>query len=280
MIVLEAWPAASVDARDDDPVRRLKSARNIVLTTTAELPAHIDQRNIRLSQPSPSLVAALRAGKDHQWLLLHNRSLHADVSTTVQLRESPPHASLLDLRTGQRLAVKYQSAIDVKIPPYGLWALHLTPTQPQVNRVPNFRASQPIPSAWEISKATDDTAETFEHITSRTTLEDWRNWSGLAAYAGTLRYRSTFNLNELRGAIALDAGRVEEVADLFVNGQRLGPRLHPPYRWDITSAVKPGRNELWLDVTNTAFAKWPDSFSHGDAASGLIGPVKILRETP
>jgi hypothetical protein len=125
----------------------------------------------------------------------------------------------------------------------------------------------------------DDTGEKFEPAGRRAVLEDWRHWPGMKSYSGTVRYRATFELGTLRGAIGLDAGRVEEVADLFVNGQRIGTRLHPPYLWDITSAVKPGRNEFWIDVTNTAYARWQDSFSHGDAASGLIGPVYIVRES-
>lgn len=289
VIVLEAWPTASVDARADEAVRlavtRLKAAKNVVLTATAELPAHIGLRNIQLGRTGPSLVAALRTAKDHQWLLLHNRALQGEVAARVRLRESAPHASLLGLSTGQRLGVKYERAgsgldIDVTIPPYGLWALHLTPMPQEVRRVPEFRRSEPIESEWDISKAVDDSGDRFERLAARTSLEDWRTWPGLATYAGTLRYRATFELKAIHGAIGLDAGQVEEVADLFVNGQRLGPRLHPPYTWDITAAVKPGRNEFWLDVTNTAFARWPEGFSHGDATSGLLGPVKILRETP
>jgi hypothetical protein len=63
-----------------------------------------------------------------------------------------------------------------------------------------------------------------------------------------------------------------------VNGQRIGTRINPPYLWDITFAAKAGKNDIWIDVTNTAYARRPDSFSHGDAVSGLFGPVRIVRE--
>jgi hypothetical protein len=93
-----------------------------------------------------------------------------------------------------------------------------------------------------------------------------------------VRYRAKLSLGSAPGgALALDAGRVEEIAELTVNGKRLGVRLHPPYIWDIASAVHEGENEILVDVTNTAFARWSDPFSHGDAVSGMLGPVQLLR---
>lgn len=287
VIVLEAWPAASTDGRDDETVSlavsRLKAAKNVVLTTTPEMPAHLGQRNIQLSRTEPALMAALRTGQDGGWLLLHNRSLQGEVAARVNLRESPPHAALLDVSTGQRFSVAYERAgsglsIDVRIPAYGLWVLHLTATPSKVDRMPVYRQSEPVAAEWEVSKAVDDSGEKFERIGPRAALEDWRTWPGMGSYAGTVRYRATFNLQAVGGAIGLDAGRVEEVADLYVNGQRIGARINPPYLWDITFAMKAGANEIRIDVTNTASARWPDSFSHGDAASGLLGPVRIVRE--
>jgi hypothetical protein len=54
-------------------------------------------------------------------------------------------------------------------------------------------------------------------------------------------------------------------------------RIAPPYLWNISDFVKAGRNVIEADVTNTARARWTDPFSHGDAASGLFGPVTLLR---
>ncbi len=288
VIVLEAWPGASVDGRDDDAVRqavsRLKASKSAVLTTTPELPAHIGRRNIELDSTGVRLMAALRTGKDGQWLLLHNRALQGEVSTRVRLRESRPHASLLDVASGRRLRVRSTRVgagldIDVRIPAYGLWAVHLTDTPQQTVAMPEYRRYEPIQAQWDVSRAVDDTGGNFERMGPRSVLEDWRNWPEMSSYSGTVRYRGAFELKTAGGAIGLDAGRVEEVAELVVNGKRIGTRIHPPYTWDITSAVHPGKNEFWLDVTNTAYARWKDAFSHGDAASGLFGPVRIGRET-
>ena len=51
--------------------------------------------------------------------------------------------------------------------------------------------------------------------------------------------------------VFLDLGRVMNLAAVTVNGQTLGVLWHPPYRLDITAALKPGANSLEIAVTNT-----------------------------
>jgi hypothetical protein len=111
------------------------------------------------------------------------------------------------------------------------------------------------------------------------TLEDWRRWPGLETFAGTLRYRCALRLPGLQPgeALGLDAGAVDEIAELWLNGRSAGVRIAPPYVWEITALARPGENTIELDVTNTAQARWSDDFSRGDAVSGLLGPVKLLR---
>jgi hypothetical protein len=127
------------------------------------------------------MMAALRIGKDEQWLLLHNRALQGEASARVKSRESALHASLLDVSTRRRLRVNYARVgggleIDVRIHPYGLWALHLAATPPVASRMPEFQSSESVAAEWEISRAVDDSGKKFEPIGPRSALEDWRNW--------------------------------------------------------------------------------------------------------
>ena len=77
----------------------------------------------------------------------------------------------------------------------------------------------------------------------------------------------------------LDAGRVGEIAELFVDGRSAGVRLALPYVWDITTLIRPGRATIEIDVTNTARSRWSDPFSHGETESGLLGPVSLRKAT-
>ena len=48
----------------------------------------------------------------------------------------------------------------------------------------------------------------------------------------------------------LDLGDVENLADVAVNGKSLGILWKAPYKVDVTSALKPGSNQLTIKVTN------------------------------
>ena len=285
VIVLEAWPQASVDARGDQRVKaaieRLKASR-AVLTTLWDLPTQFPLKRVEAVPLMGSVMTALRRAKDAQWLILHNRSLSGTASGRVALTGTPRHAALYDPAGGGYRPVGHRVAdgrlvIDVVLPPYALWCVRLSDELPPLQKVPAYQVTETPPLTWQVSRATDDTASQFEAVGQKSELDDWRRWPKMESYAGTVRYRTTLKLSAASGsAIALDAGRVEEIAELSVNGKRLGARIYPPYQWDITRAVRAGENEITLDVTNTAFARWKDSFSHGDAVSGLMGPVRIL----
>jgi hypothetical protein len=88
---------------------------------------------------------------------------------------------------------------------------------------------------------------------------------------------------------------------VYVNGRRAGSLWHPPYRIDISPFVHAGENSLEVRVYNTAinllagepprdytalYAKYGKRFEPQDmnnlkpVPSGLIGPVRLLRESP
>jgi len=141
-------------------------------------------------------------------------------------------------------------------------------------------------------------------------LTPWNEYAekGIKYYSGTATYRRTFELDEAAalGLIRLDLGKVCNIARVRLNGQDLGVVWTAPWTRDLTGRVRPGRNELEIDVTNVwanrligdaalapdqrrtktnvgYFAKKPKKMRawQGYAAqdplqpSGLLGPVQI-----
>lgn len=90
-------------------------------------------------------------------------------------------------------------------------------------------------------------------------LEELVSWNyhadpGVRFFSGTALYSKTLNVpaSSLRAdrRVYLDLGTVCVMARVKLNGRDLGILWKPPYRVDITAAVKPGANELEISVVN------------------------------
>jgi len=119
---------------------------------------------------------------------------------------------------------------------------------------------------------------------------------GTRYFSGTATYTRTLSVPSLaRGRrMVLDLGDVREIAEVVVNGRTLRTLWMPPYRLDVTDALRRGRNTLSVKVTNL----WVNRLI-GDAQpnavkitttylptyrpdaplrpSGLIGPVLLTQ---
>jgi hypothetical protein len=132
-------------------------------------------------------------------------------------------------------------------------------------------------------------------------LEDWtkRPEQGIRYYSGTAVYHKVFDLPPAAAAgteskrLFLDLGTVKELAEVRLNGQSRGVVWCPPWRVDVTGAVRERDNRLEIEVVNF----WPNRLI-GDAdvpperrrtatnitkftadsplmESGLLGPVSL-----
>jgi hypothetical protein len=250
-----------------------------------ELPSVLDGLSpVVMSPPTTTLMNSRRETPDGEWLFLHNRSLTDTVRGQLRLRGGRGQVARYDPEEDKYFVIRNRQRetgleIETEIPPYTLEVLRVSRQLPKLQAPPNFRIAQEIHGPWQVSRATDDSGNHFEPVGEHPTLEDWRRWPGLETFAGTLRYRCALRLPGLQPgeALGLDAGAVDEIAELWLNGRSAGVRIAPPYVWEITALARPGENTIELDVTNTAQARWSDDFSRGDAVSGLLGPVKLLR---
>jgi hypothetical protein len=72
-------------------------------------------------------------------------------------------------------------------------------------------------------------------------------------FTGTATYRTSFNLsakNLGQSRIWLNLGEMNDIAELMVNGRKVGVLWYPPYRTDVTQFVHKGRNEIAVAVTD------------------------------
>lgn len=157
-------------------------------------------------------------------------------------------------------------------------------------------------------------------LVSWTELEDAEGYSGVGVYRRTIelgpewfgkqrRVYLDFGEGKATGPVPQPVGRgggyaapweapVREAAVVLVNGQRVGAVWCPPYRVEVTSALRAGRNEIEIQVGNTAmnamaaralpdyrllWLRYGRRFEPQDMErvralpSGLLGPVRLYR---
>ena len=123
---------------------------------------------------------------------------------------------------------------------------------------------------------------------------------GIRYFSGTAAYTNTFTLGKAQlkncKRILLELDDVKNLAEVYVNGQKITTLWKRPFTADITRAVKAGKNRLEVRVTNL----WPNRLIGDEQPdvtkrityvqmpfyqvnapllpSGLLGPVSIVGE--
>jgi hypothetical protein len=215
--------------------------------------------------------------------------------------------------TGERrLAAAYeartgQTIVPLDFAPYGSWFVVFRAPATQHPARANSNSTTFIPLAeisgsWTVRFDTNWAGPASVEFDS---LVSWteRSEPGIKFFSGTAVYEQAFKLSpavisDRQSAVYLDLGNVRELAEVKVNGQSCGITWTPPFRVDITAAVRAGENKLEVEVVNF----WPNRII-GDAAlpqeqrltrtnirkltpdtklmdSGLLGPVKLMRGPP
>jgi hypothetical protein len=95
------------------------------------------------------------------------------------------------------------------------------------------------------------------------TLDKLISWSdhpiaGVRYFSGTATYEKDLDISADRltagRELWVDLGKVDEFAEVSLNGQAFGVLWKPPFRVNLTSAARPGLNHLVVKVTNL----WPN----------------------
>jgi hypothetical protein len=83
-------------------------------------------------------------------------------------------------------------------------------------------------------------------------LTDWSAHPepGIKYYSGTATYACKFQISELSSRSFLDLGRVEVMAEVTLNGKKLGILWKPPYRVEVTGVLQRSENTLEIKVVN------------------------------
>jgi hypothetical protein len=256
-------------------------------------------------KPDTTMLFVHRALPDSDLYFVNNRN-DRDEDVEATFRVSGREAEIWHADTGLREPASYRIAGDRTTVP-----LHLDPWDAVfvVFRKPAAQPSRTIPAPVERPIATIAGSWNVRFQAGRgapetITLDALRSWSesadaGAKYFSGTAAYTRTVDAPAewfAQGArLWIDLGDVKNLAEVSVNGTALGIAWKRPFRVDVTSALKPGANQLEVKVTNlwvnrmigdrqpnasTKYTFTSPVFYKADSPllpSGLLGPVRILQ---
>jgi hypothetical protein len=201
-----------------------------------------------------------------------NTSNHP-VRTRAQFRQHAKFAESWDPFTGQTSAVANASDIDISLKPYESRLILFSDSPAKAS---SLSTANPATETIDLSSGWKLNFAGLNHTVHMATLHSWSDDDAFKYYSGEVTYEKTLELPDRlsRSSLLLDFGEgtpvpkpdplpefnmraylespVREAAEIYINGQRAGVVWHPPYTLDLTSFLKPGKNELRIVVGNTA----------------------------
>jgi len=120
-------------------------------------------------------------------------------------------------------------------------------------RVPALPALLPIDGPWQVAfpaQGIPAQGAAYDRLGSWSESDNKQ----IKYFSGTAQYSINFDVPPAligpNKVLDLDLGNVQVMANVTLNGKKLGLLWKPPYRIDVTNAVKSGFNRLTLNVTN------------------------------
>ncbi len=200
---------------------------------------------------------------------------------TATFRTGARSAQRWDAMTGSTAPVAVAEAagsgrarVELALAPYESTVIVFPSGTAHQTRGPVRRGAVPPPldlsRDWHVSFGPGQPAESWPALRSWTDEERTRYFSGVASYTKTVSVPPgllargigvTLDFGEarpipqggpkVRHQAWIDAP-VRDAAVVWVNGQRAGSVWCPPYAVDVTRLLRPGTNDLRIDVANTA----------------------------
>jgi len=194
-------------------------------------------------------------------------------------RQAARYAEWWDPFTGLVSSAGTADNIEVSLQPYESRLLFLTNSRMKPDSSPIVNSSSTNVHSTDIDLYTDWrlTFSGSNQNLHMDTLHSWSDEEPFKYYSGQVTYEKAFDLPKnlaSNSSVILDFGEgtpiarpdplpqfnmraflegpLRDAAEIYVNGQRAGVVWHPPYTIDLSSLLKPGKNDLRIVVGNTA----------------------------
>jgi hypothetical protein len=247
---------------------------------TPRVLAALPKPDVKLDAAFPKLTYTHKTWQDGEFYFFFNESTRAE--SRMATIAGHGQAQTWDLATGEIHAMSGATVEgdSVRIP------LVLGPYETKVVVV------GPLPAGAASPEPSFASANTFAELGGDWSLDlngkqlstPLKSWEELGAqsFAGPATYRKQFTAAALPAGqrVYLEIADVHDYASIKVNGKEFAAHAWQPYRWDVTSALKAGSNEVEIEVRATSPGRgFPGRGTPAPAVSGLLRPVRLVTVT-
>ena len=256
---------------------------------TARVIAALPKPDVKLDAEFPRLTYAHRSWRDAEMYFFFNESYREE--SRVATIAGRGWAQAWDLATGEIHPISGATAENDSV----RFPLVLGPYEAKVVVV------GPLPGGVAAAEPSLASGNTLAELGGDWTLDlngkpvttPLRSWEelGTQSYAGPAMYRKQFTAPAAPAGkrVFLEIAEVRDYARVKLNGRELEAHAWQPYRWEVTNMVRPGSNELEVEVRATTGGRGgpggppPAGATSGargrgsaPAVSGLLGPVRLV----
>lgn len=245
-----------------------------------------------------------RTLKDGDIYFVNNR-LNRPEQLTARFRVSGKVPELWRADTATQEAVSYrmdgeQTLVSLDMAPEDSFFIVFREPTTQTSRViekPKLTELVKLTGGWDVAFQDGRGAPKTAAFPALKSLAEHKS-DGIKYFSGVASYSKRFSLPEgfkPGDRLVLDLGDVADLAEVTVNGKKVGSVWHAPWQIDIGSAVVEGENTLKVDVANlwvnrligdaqkgadkVTFTTFPTYSADAPLRkAGLIGPVRLLGE--
>lgn len=233
-------------------------------------------RSVVTDKTVPDLTTYEYQLNDGKAWMFFNESVNTSVSTNVVLN-SNKELAIYDAMDNQLYKFnprvqRDQSSFLLNLRPYE--SVVIVENQAKQENITIGSLVKTLNSDFRISEKSYN-SKSFT-LTSLTRLGDFAHYD--SSFSGTLKYEKEIEVKETN--IVLEIPEAFEIVNIKVNGKDCGTRICPNYIFDLSKALKRGKNKLEIIVVDTLVHKIRDPFSMNLPMDpiGILSPIKLFNK--
>ncbi len=238
---------------------------------TPRVLAVLPKPDVKLDAEFPRLTYTHKSWQDAEMYFFFNESNQAESRTVTVAGHG--QAQTWDLSTGEIHPISAAAAerdavhLPLVLGPYETKVVVVGPLPGGV------AAAEPsLASGSTLAQLDGDWSLDLNGKQLTTPLQSWEDL-GSSSFTGPATYRKQFTANAAAAGkrVFLEIADVHDYAKVKLNGKELEARAWQPYRWDVTTALKPGSNHLEVEVRATPAGRGPGAPPPASAVTAAAG---------